>query len=576
MVNKIISKGRKIFTSPQSSVLSAATIIMIMVVVSRILGLIRQRVLAHYFLPAELSLFFAAFRLPDLIFEVLVFGTFSSAFIPVFTKAMKKGNTDAWKIAGIVSNISLLMFGGLAILAGIFADNIYAVVAPGFGPAERAEIVKIARILFAAQGFFVISYVLTGVLESLKRFLVPALAPLFYNLGIILGTILLVSDMHLLSPAIGVFVGAAMHFLIQLPLAIKLGFKFVPSIRLTEDVKKIGKLALPRIIELSFLQISKTTELFLASLISTASYTYYTFGNTLQLLPVGLFGTSIAKAALPTLARQDDDMASFRRTLSNALHQIVFLVLPVATILIVLRIPLVRLVFGTEIFDWEATVQTGIVVSAFAVGVVFQATISLLSRAFYALHDTKTPVLVSISGILIIVLLDFLFVRGLGFPVWGLALAFSIGSAYQATILFYLINKKMGQNSLAKLIVPILKSGAASIGAGLVMYFILKVFDRSVWVKRLSFLTQLEATSVFPFEKFVLDTRYTGNLLILTIFVSLVGALVYLGLAIILRQKEVWVFFDLLKRILVKGKIPPMPMKKQEPVTPTQTDTSSG
>jgi putative peptidoglycan lipid II flippase len=575
MVNKIISKSKKLLTSPQSSVLSAATIIMLMVIASRILGLVRQRVLAHYFLPADLSLFFAAFRLPDLIFEVLVFGTFSSAFIPVFTKALKKGNSDAWEIAGTVTNISLLIFGVFALIAGIFADNLYAVFAPGFGPAERAEIVKIARILFAAQGFFVISYVLTGVLESLRRFLIPALAPLFYNLGIILGTIILVSDMELLSPAIGVFVGAGLHFLIQLPLAIKLGFRFKLSIHLTKDVRKIGKLALPRVIELSFLQISKTAELFLASLISTASYTYFTFGNSLQLLPVGLFGTSIAKAALPTLARQSEDKTQFRRTLFNALYQIVFLVLPAATILIVLRIPLVRLIFGTEIFDWEATVQTGIVVSSFAIGAVFQAANSLLARAFYALHDTKTPVIVSISGIIIIVLADFILIKGFGLPVWGLALAFSFGSAYQAILLFFLLTKRVGKKSFIKQVAPILKSGIAAIGAGSVMYFVLKVFDRSVWVKRLSFLGKIEAASVIPFEKFVLDTRYTGNLLVLTIAVSLIGAFVYLGIAIVLKQKEVWVFFDLLKRTLIKHKVTPIPAKKQEPITPTQTDTTA-
>ncbi len=574
MVNKIISKSKKIFTSPQSSVLSAASIIMLMVMASRILGLVRQRVLAHYFAPADLSLFFAAFRLPDLIFEVLVFGTFSSAFIPVFTKALKNGKSDAWKIAGTVTNISLLVFGVFAIIAGIFADSLYAAFAPGFGPVERAEIVKIARILFAAQGFFVVSYVLTGVLESLRRFLVPALAPLFYNLGIIFGTILLVSDMKLLSPAIGVFVGAGLHFLIQLPLAIKLGFRFSPSIRLTKDVKKIGKLALPRILELSFLQITKTVELFLASLISTASYTYFTFGNSLQLLPVGLFGTSIAKAALPTLARQAENMKKFRKTFYSALYQIVFLVLPVATILVVLRIPIVRLVFGSDMFDWEATVQTGMVVSTFAAAVVFQAANSLLSRAFYALHDTKTPVMVSISGIIIIVLADFIFIKRLGLPVWGLALAYSIGSTYQAILLFILLSKRIGKKPFLKLVSPILKSGISAIGAGSVMYFVLRIFDRSAWVKRLSFLGKIEASSVIPFEKFVLDTRYTGNLLVLTIAVSLMGAFVYLGLAIILKQKEVKIFFNLLKRTFIKRKITPIPLKNQEPITPPQTDTT--
>jgi putative peptidoglycan lipid II flippase len=575
MVSKIISKSKKIFTSPQSSVLSAATIIMFMVVASRILGLVRQRTLAHFFVPDELSLFFAAFRLPDLIFEVLVFGTFSSAFIPVFTKALKKGNSNAWEIAGIVANISLLIFGALAIIGAIFANNLYGLFAPGFSPAERAEIVRIARILFAAQGFFVISYVLTGVLESLRRFLIPALAPLFYNLGIILGTFILAPNMKLLAPAIGVFVGASLHFFIQLPLAIKLGFKFVPSIRLTEEVRKIGKLALPRVIELSFLQISKLVELFLASLISTASYTYYTFGNTLQLLPVGLFGTSIAKAALPTLARQSEDEKEFKRTLFNALYQIVFLILPVATILIVLRIPLIRLIFGTEIFDWEATVQTGLVVSSFAIGVVFQAAVSLLARSFYALHDTKTPVIVAISGILITIATDFILIRGFSFPVYGLALAFSFGSAYQATLLFYLLNKRFAKSSLSRVVKPIFKSAISALGSGAVMYLLLKVFDRSVWVKRLSFLGKIEIANAIPFEKFVLDTRYTINLLILTIMVSVIGCLVYLGSSILLKQKEAWVFLGMIKKIFVRRKISPIPTKERELIAPTPTESTS-
>ena len=208
MVGKLISRGKKFLVSPQSSVLSAATIIMFMVVASRVLGLVRQRTLAHFFAPSELSLFFAAFRLPDLIFEVLVFGTFSSAFIPVFTKALKNGRKEAWEIAGTVANISLVIFAALAILASIFADRIYGLIVPGFSVEARLEVVKLARILFAAQGFFVISYVLTGVLESLRRFLVPALAPLFYNLGIILGILFLAPRLGLLAPVIGVFVGA--------------------------------------------------------------------------------------------------------------------------------------------------------------------------------------------------------------------------------------------------------------------------------------------------------------------------------------------------------------------------------
>ncbi len=573
-MQEILNKGKKIFLSPQSSVLSAATIIMLMVVASRILGLVRQRVLAHFFTPDELSLFFAAFRLPDLVFEVLVFGTFSSAFIPVFARALKRGNHGAWEIAGTVTNIGISIFLVLAGFVIVFANNLYGVLAPGFSIEHRDQIVAIARVLFAAQGFFVVSYVLTAVLESSRRFLVPALAPLLYNIGIILGTVLLAPRMGLMAPALGVVIGASSHFLIQLPLAIKLGFRFILRIRITDEVKKIGKLALPRVIEVSFLQVARTAELFLASLISTASYTYFTFGNTLQLLPVGLFGTSIAKAALPTLARQADTPALFRRTLFGALYQVSFLVFPIATVLIVLRIPIVRLVFGTDIFSWEATVQTSMVVSAFALGVFFQAASSLLARGFYALHDTRTPVAISLGAIVLNISLDFILIKGLGLAVWGLAAAFSFASFFQATALFLLINRKIEDGATIKAVLPIAKAVLSSFGAGAVMYFLLKIFDRSVWIKQISFLGKMEGVKSLVFEKFVLDTRYTINLLILTIFVVFIGGVVYLGLSFLFKSKELAYFTGIIRKTIIGRKVGRIPEKETETVAPTPTDTT--
>lgn len=574
MVKNFFAKGKDLLTAPQKSVLSAATIIMIMVVASRVLGLIRQRTLAHFFVPSELSLFFAAFRLPDLVFEVLVFGTFSSAFIPVFTRSLKKGNHRAWDIASSVVNILLVGFLLFSLALGSGADFLYSIFAPGFSGQERETIVELARILFAAQGFFVISYVLTGVLESLRRFFIPALAPLFYNLGIIFGTIFLEPKFGLTAPAIGVVVGALSHFLIQLPLAYKLGFRFKLLFKLSDDVKKIGRLAAPRVVETLFLQVSRTAELFFSSLISTASYTYYTFGNTLQLLPVGLFGTSIAKAALPTLANEANSPKKFKKTLFSALYDMSFLVVPVATILIVLRVPIVRLVYGTDIFGWEATIQTGYVLSAFAVGVLFQSSSALLARSFYALHNTKTPVLISVSSIILLLILDYLFIRILGFDVWGLAAAFSISSIYNAISLFYLINKRLGEENIFKKTIPIIKVITSAFGAGMVMYILLKFFDRSVWVKRLSFLGSIESIQNLPFENFVLDTRYTLNLLALTIMVSIIGGGVYLILAIILKTEQVWTFFKLLKRILIKRKVSPVPKKETETLAPAPSDTN--
>jgi putative peptidoglycan lipid II flippase len=290
---------------------------------------------------------------------------------------------------------------------------------------------------------------------------------------------------------------------------------------------------------------------------------------------VGLFGTSIAKAALPTLSRQADSPPEFRRTLFAALYQVSFLVLPVATTLMVLRIPVVRLVFGTDIFSWEATVQTGMVVSAFAFGIFFQAASSLLARGFYALHDTKTPVAISLGAISLNIAADFILIKGLGFAVWGLAAAFSFGSFFQAAFLFFLLNKKIGDGARLRAIFPILKAAGSSLGAGVVMFFLLKVFDRSVWIKQLSFLGRLEGVRNIVFEKFVLDTRYTVNLLILTIFVVLVGGIVYLGLSFIFKSQELAYFLGLVRKILLRRKLSPIPAKETEPVAPTPTDTSA-
>jgi len=550
---------KQFLNSQQTSVLSAATLIMVMIIASRFLGLIRQRVLANFFGPNDLSLFFAAFRLPDLIFEVLVYGTFASAFIPVFTKALKNKEKNIWEMASSITNIGIVIFSILTLIVIFFANHLYGILIPGFSLEHRDQVVALSKILFAAQGFFVISYVLTAVLESSRRFLMPAIAPLFYNLGIILGTIFFSPKFGLMGPVMGVVIGAFLHAAVQLPLAIKLGFRFSFKVKISQDVKKIGKLSLPRVIEVIFLQVAKSVELSLASIISTAAYTYYTFGNSLQLLPVGLFGTSIAKAVLPTLSRLSDNKEEFRKTLFNALYQVSFIVLPAASILIVLRIPMVRLVFGTNLFNWESTVQTGLVVSAFGVGIIFQVFNAILARAFYALHNTKTPVIISISCITLNIILDFILIKAFKFPVWGLAAAFSLSSFIQSLILFILMAKHVYQNFSFKVLLPFIKSILASFVSGMTMFFILKFFDRSVWIKRLSFLGKIDLDRSIPFEKFVLNTQYGFNLLMLTLMTVVVGVIIYIIFSLLFKSGELKFFANYIKRIFISKKVSPLP-----------------
>jgi putative peptidoglycan lipid II flippase len=560
-----IYKLKKLFFDQQHSVLSAATLIMVMIVASRLLGLVRQRVLAHYFVPDELSLFFAAFRLPDTIFEVLVFGTFASAFIPVFTKTLKEGSIagrkKAWEIAGLVTNWGAVFFLVFAVIIIVFAGPLYRLITPGFTASEQIRIVSLARILFAAQGFFVVSYVLTAVLESSKRFFVPALAPLLYNLGIIVATVLFSKNLGLLAPTIGVVIGAGSHFLIQLPLAMKLGFKFSGKLKLTTEVKQIAKLSLPRMLEVSFQQVAEFVELTLSSLISVPAYTYFTFGNNIQLIPVGLFGTSIAKAALPELARQADNPEVFKKTLFNTLNQVMFLMAPIVAFLMVARVPVVRLVFGTDIFTWDATVETSLVVSAFAFGIFSQSLNSILARAFYALSDTKTPVIVSVSTLALNMIVDYVLVLVFKLPVWSLAAAFSFSCIVQTFILFGLMAKRIHDGAKNSLYIPIFKIVSSAFVSGSAMYFILKFFDKSVWLKKLSFVSNIN----LPFEKFVLDTRYSGNLLILTAFVGLLGVTIYIVLLKLLKSDELDVFSKLIKRMMVGQKFS---TAEQEELTP--------
>ena len=329
MVKKFSVKGRKLFTSKQNTILSAASVITVMIVFSQIFGLIRQWIILKFLGQEGFSLYMAAFRLPDLVFEVFAFGAFSSAFVPVFSKYLRKNKRQAWDIAARVVNIGLLIFFVISMVFALFSYQFYSLVAFGFTDAQTLVVSKVAKYIFFAQGLFVVSYVITGVLESSKRFSVPALAPVFYNIGIIVGTVLFTKELGIFAPALGVILGAVGHLGIQLPVAYKLGFRFLPEIKPNKGVKEIGKLAAPRFLDLASLQVQKSAELFFSSIMSTASYAYLSLGTSLQAIPIMLFGVSLAKAALVTLSHEKDKKR-FRNIFLSTLNQMMFVILPVS------------------------------------------------------------------------------------------------------------------------------------------------------------------------------------------------------------------------------------------------------
>lgn len=579
MVKNFLRGGKALLYSKQANILSAAAVIMVMVAASRVLGLIRNRTFAHFFEPEQLDVFFAAFQLPDLLFEILVLGAISSAFIPVFASYLTRGQEkEGWETARIVLNIILLFFLASSVLIFIFAGPIYSFVARGFSPEQVLQTVAFTRMLLVVQFIFAASYLLTAVLESNQRFFAPAVAPLFYNLGIIVVTALFASQLGLLAPVLGAVLGSVLHLLVQLPLAFNLGFR--PALVLdfkNPGVRKVARLATPRVVELSFFQIKRLTDLFLASFVA-GGLTYFKFADQLAALPVGLFGLSIAKASLPSLSRQaaKKSMEEFKKTFAASFKEILFLVIPVSFFLAVLRIPAVRLVFGAQKFDWPATVQTGYTVSAFAVGIFAWALALLVSRAFYALHDTATPVKVSILTIFVNVALALFLILGLKFDIWALALSYAIAGVIQIVILLVLLGKKVGGFAGFGLATSFVKILFASAVSGGTMFILLKILDRSAWDKKLSFLGELGLGLPTTFDRFVLDTRYTVNLILLTALVAAVGLAVYLALVYLLKVEELSSVLRALARVTparARGLFQRKPSPEEvEPIAPTHTN----
>lgn len=498
------------------------------VLVSKVLGLIRDRLLVATFSPDTVALFFAAFRIPDLLFQLLVFGALSVAFIPVFTEYMERqGRNEAFKLAQSILNSTLLILILITIITYFFITPLTSLIVPGFTKDQQFQTANLTRIILLGQIILAVGLFFIGVLQSFQRFIIPALAGVFYNFGIILGIIILAKPFGIFGAAFGVIIGAALHMLVQLPLIISLGFKFSPGRLFHKGVLEIGKLTSVRTLGLAAEQVNETVGVILASIISTASVTYLTFAQHLQLVPISLFGATIAQAALPVLSseRARGRMEEFKTTLLTTLHQILFLALPAAAILIVLRIPAVRLTFGASQFDWPSTVLTGKTLAYLAIGLASQAVSLLLVRSFYALKDTKTPVLVSFATVVLNVLLSYYFVIILHYDVGFLGLGFSLANIFSAACLFLTLHFKVGGFDLKKLFIPLLKMIIATAIMGVALYVPIKLLDQVIF-----------------------DTTRTVNLLVLTGISSVFALSVYVGLVWFMKVRELQTFVDLIKR----------------------------
>lgn len=534
-MNKIKSfffNGKNLLTRPQSGIFSAAFAISFTYGISMLLGILRERLLVDRFYASSrewLDVYYAAFRLPDMIFQLVVIGALSAAFIPIFSEKILENEKEAYRLASSLINLLMVFFLILAVFIFIFARPFSFLITGNFTDQQIQLMTQMTRLMLLAQVFFLISNFFSAMIQSHRRFLVPALSPVVYNLGIILSVFLFSRSLGVWSAAVGVLLGSFFHLLIQFPLMRKLGFKYSFSFDWNNSgVRKVIRLMLPRTLTLAVSQLEATISLFLATSLSPGSLTIYYLAQKLGDLPVRLLGTSIGQAALPTLSLQlaKKEIGNFRQTLNQSLGQIIYLSLPATAIFLVLRVQFVRFAYGSESFPWEATIMMGRTLAAIAFSIFSQSAIQLLVRGFYAVHDTITPFLISTLSLVISIVLSLIFIFSLNLGIFGLALAFSFSNFLCFLLLLTIFHFKKER-------------------------FVSKA-DIVGWTKMIfaSILSALATWGTMKFlDIFVFETSRVLPLLILTMISVFMGVSVYLIFSFIFGLNELRVVIRLIGKL---------------------------
>lgn len=535
MVRGLFSTGQKIIARQSSNILSAATIITGASFLSALLGLIRNRLLVSSFfgnelLKSQLDAYWVAFRIPELVFQLLVIGAMSAAFIPVYSKYKEKNENDANQMALAMMNLVVIVFVGLSMIIYFNAERFNQMITSANFSQEQVRLAaSLTRIMLVAQLFFAVSNFLTGIIQAHQRFLLPALSPLAYNLGIILGIMLLTPIMGIYGAAWGVVLGALLHVVIQLPLAVSLGFRPLPYFRFSHPgIKEMLRLIPPRTLAISVDQIELFASVYFTTGMAAGSLTMLNLAQQLMNAPTRVFSVPIGQASLPFLSKEaaKNQIEGFRKILTQTLSQVLFLAFPAGVLLLVLRIPLLRLAYGAAEFPWSATLLTGKLVAIFAIAVFAYGGIHVLVRAYYALHDTRTPFLVALSC----VALSTVMMAANGYwwhgGVLGVGLALSTSTLMQFVILFSIMSKKYQCIDIPVLVRSQGKIVIAATIMGLFLWVLMRVLD-----------------------KLVFDTTRTLPLIVLTVIVGIIGLIIYLGMARWLKIPELAAYTGIIKKL---------------------------
>lgn len=467
----------------QKSILSATVVLAVTFALSALLGFLRTRFLYAAFFKCcvlDLDVYNAAFRIPDLIFKLLVTGALSASFIPVFSSYLHKNKSEAYRMASSVINLLMIVFIILSVIAAIFTPELSRLIAKGFTPYQIGLMSELTRYLLIAQLFFLISNFLTAILQVKQTFLVPALSPLVYNLVIIVSIFTLAPRFGIHGVVYGTIVGAFLHMLIQIPSIFHVGFKYFKIVSLKiAGVKEIIRLMIPRTLSLGLAEIENTVTLFFASTLAAGSISLLNLALQIIYLPSRIFGTTIGQASLPILSKNiaKNQLKTFRYTVRKTMLQSLYIALPIAVIILVNRLAIVRIAFGSRQFPWTATLITARTLAYMTPAIVCQAVIQILIRSFYALHDTKTPLRISAISLFFNVLTSYLFVNFTNWGIVGLAVSATIGNLIQCFGLLWLFILRVDGQGWNELLNKFNRILLCSVLAGFSSWLIIKFLD---------------------------------------------------------------------------------------------------
>jgi len=550
-------------SSEQSTIKGAAFILIVTVFLSRILGLVRDRLLAGFFgAGSDLDIYFAAFRIPDLVFNILFAGSLVVSLLPIFAEYQKSNKTESWKIINTLINFFIVGFFIFFVGFFIFTPQIVASTVPSFSPDAMETTVALSRMIFISVLFFGISSIFSTVLNYFNRFVAYSLAPILYNLGIIFGVVFLAPYWGIYGAGAGVVIGSLAHLLIQLPAAIRCGYRYKFFLGFKHPaIKNLFRLMLPRAIAASASQINFIIATAIAASIGTGAISVFYLSNNLRYVPIGIVGISFATAAFPTLSKfwTEGNKEGFYKSFNSVFMQTLYISLPIGLMLFVLRVPLVSAILQTGQFGSASTEITAACLGMYFISTFAQCLVPLILRGFFSLKDTITPTIIALVFVVISYILSVFFayvfqgsnclvdlvkfvfqLDGVAnFGVLGLAFGFNLALLLEFLLLIYFFYKKVGNFGIKKLFDSFVKMTIAGVVMAVGSYFFLLFLQNNLDAP-LSRLIQLPHIVYAIFD---------------LCLVSIVAVLIYISLTVVFHCSEVDFYKDyVLKRLNIRKK----------------------